>query len=156
VTADEVGTQFRCDGCGDLGESQDLPDVVGPAHAERVVVLIILSSILVVGHLSASRRIDHPLVTTVAVWIDLRAVELGGLALPEDNLVGAKADALGQVLHDGCMVVSRLVHDALEEISGKVSEALLLCPLLGHCACLCKHGEVCGAEERHGGVDGRR
>ena len=54
------------------------------------------------------------------------------------------------------MVVPRFVHDALEEIGGKVSEALLFSLLFGHCACLCKHGEVCGAEERHGGVDGRR
>jgi len=156
VTADEVGTQFRRDGRGNLGEPQNLPDVVGPAHAKGVVVLLLLSSILVVGHLSASRRIDHPLVTTVAVWIDLRAVELGGLALPEDNLVGAKADALSQVLLDGYILVTRLIHDALEEIGGKVSEALLLSLLLGYCACLCKHGEVCGAEERHCGVDRRR
>ncbi len=147
MKADEVGTQFRRDGRGDLGEPQDLPDVVGAAYAEGVVVLLILSSILVVGHLSASRRIDHPLVTTVAVWIDLGAVELGGLALPEDDLVGACADAFSQVLHDGCMVVSRLVHDALEEETGKVSEALLLCLLLGYCAGVCKREEVCGAEE---------
>ena len=48
----------------------------------------------------------------------------------------------------------RITHDALEEQSSEVSEALLICLLLGHCACLCKDGEVCGAEERHGCVDG--